>query len=511
MTVQEQTSIDPFQLALQKRQQAEKAQAEAKSSGGGWGEQEHRETVGLINEKEIVGRIIGNPIEVRSKPTDPKLILQSEVVKDDKKGYWKLNWPWKEQNGYINPDPDWIVTKFMKKVFDGKWTKYVEADIDGKDIKKVDGKIINTASKSKNKEGYWKHAHVNTEIYKLLKAGNSKEGELYPKDFEPGKRVVLNWLDRHDDWCSVNKHYKLLTAKKSPFVITKEDGTKDTIYFTDTGIPNSLYDMIIDHCKAVGTLDIDLVLIKDNRIQAKYKVWDITDTKYLTDPNTSVIGKKEKLTEEERAYEAYDLDKLYKVSTYFWVKKVLGSRMALCDAELGTTFVNQLNDLIEKEKAEWEANKVYWYHAESDCVGIATKEEWEKMCSGPATSQCDEISKERYEELKKSLESSESKPEIKEEPKQVESRRSTPITETPVESVSIEDQCKVIFEFWNNLSDTEKQLMVVSIIRFEGNVPIYKEQGHPGCLNQSCYYKETKQITLVPNGVNSCPVCGTNF
>ena len=119
--VQSDSSIDPFQLALQKRQQAEKEKEESKNNfSGNWEGYEHVETTGLVNEMEIVGRIIGNPIEVRSKSTDPKLIMQSEVVKDDKKSYHKINWPWVEKNGYINPDPAWIVTRFMAKVFDGK-------------------------------------------------------------------------------------------------------------------------------------------------------------------------------------------------------------------------------------------------------------------------------------------------------------------------------------------------------------------------------------------------------
>lgn len=522
MTEQNTQGLSPFELALQKRQQAEKEQAEAKNNSGNWGDYEQTETAGLVNDKEVVGRIIGNPIEVRSKSTDPKLILQSEVVKDDKKGYSKLNWPWVEKSGYINPDPNWIVTRFMKKVFDGKWTKYTEADIDGKKIVKREGKIVNTETKSKYNEGEFKHYNTNTEIFKLLKYGNSKEGELYPKNFEPSKRVVANWLDRMDDWCQVNKHFKLICAAKNPYEIKKEDGSTDTIYFTSTGIPNSLYDMIIDHCKALGTLDIDLVITKDNKLQAKYKVFDITDyPKYVSEASFKV-GKKDALTDEEKSYVGYDLDKLYKVSSYFKVKKVLGSRMALCDAELGTHFVAELDELVKQEKEEWEANKVYWYHAESDCVGVATREEFEKMCAGPATSQCEEISKERYEELKKQFENKESSTpteyQKQEESKPVEQAPTRREDSEPVVSPqdeknisSIADQCKHIFKFWDNISEIEQQIMISSISHFDGKMPIYKETGHPGCSNKECYYEGTRIMTIVPNGVNSCPVCGVTF
>jgi hypothetical protein len=515
-------SIDPFQLALQKRQQAEKEREDAKNNQQ-WGDYEQTEAVGLVQGKEVVGRIIGNPIEIRKQSTDPKLILQSEVVKDDKKGYWKINWPIVEKNGYMNPDPDWIVTRFMKKVFDGKWTKYVESDIDGKKIVKREGKIINTETKSKFNEGEFRYYNTHTEIFKLLKYGNSKEGELYPKNFEPSKRVVLNWLDRMDSWCSDNKHYKLLCAAKNPYEFKKDDGTTSTIYFTSTGIPNSLYDMIIDHCKATGTLDIDLILIKDNKLQAKYKVWDITDTKYISEESTR-IGKKGNLSDEEKSYVGYDLDKLYKVSSYHKIKKVLGSRFALCDAELGTSFVKELDALVEHEKAEWEANKVYYYYAETNTLGWCTREEFEKMCS--TSPEIVEISKEKYEEkheeLKKKFESQESstpteyQKQGEQKPiEQIPSRRGDSVDMNQVqqetEKIDIETQCKQIFKFWDNLADLEKSIMINSIDYFDGNIPMYKETGHPGCSNKECYYEGTKVMSQIPNGVNSCPVCGVVF
>lgn len=519
MTEQNTQGLSPFELALQKRQQAEKEQAEAKNNSGNWGDYEQTETAGLINDKEVVGRIIGNPIEVRSKSTDPKLILQSEVVRDDKKGYSKLNWPWVEKSGYINPDPDWIVTRFMKKVFDGKWTKYTESDIDGKKIVKREGKIINTETKSKFNEGEFRYYNTNTEIFKLLKYGNSKEGELYPKNFEPSKRVVLNWLDRMDSWCSDNKHYKLLCAAKNPYELKKDDGTTSTIYFTSTGIPNSLYDMIIDHCKATGTLDIDLILIKDNKLQAKYKVWDITDTKYISEESTR-IGKKGNLSDEEKSYVGYDLDKLYKVSSYHKIKKVLGSRFALCDAELGTSFVKELDALVEQEKAEWEANKVYYYCAETNTLGWCTREEFDTILG--VSNDCIELSKEEYEKKKSELESQESstpteyQKQGEQKPiEQIPSRRGDSVDMNQVqqetEKIDIETQCKQIFKFWDNLTDLEKSIMINSIDYFDGNIPMYKETGHPGCSNKECYYEGTKVMSQIPNGVNSCPVCGVVF
>lgn len=529
--------MDVFNAALQKRKELESKREEAKSSWGSWGDYEQAEVVGLVDKKEIVIRILGNPIEVREKPTDPKFILQSQVVKDDKKSYSYINWPYVEDKGNFIPDPNWIVTKFMDKVLEGKWIRYEEKDVDGVDIVKRDGKIINTKTDSPYKEGYFNYFNSKTEIFKIITAGNSKEGEKFPKKFQPAKRVVANVIDRMDNWCVDSKHTKLLSGKKVPWEFKKDDGTKDTIYFTDTGIPIGLYDEIMDHCAAVGTLDIDLVIIKDNTLQSKYRVWDITDIKYLKDPMTLKIGKKDKLTPDELSYEMYDLDKLYKVSSYHKIKKTLNSRFALCDAELKTNFVAELDDLVKKEKEESEADAIYFHNENNKTVfKLSRKEHGNKENPGI------EITKEEYTTLKQKYDSEKdggnqesSKPfntdddspfvdlskddyigqsvqtsTIKTETPPVRRAVATPsvdVTNTP----SIEILCKQNFDNWDKLNDQEKKDMIKAIDRFEGTIPIFKENIHPGCNNQQCYYKDTKVVTCIPETIMVCPICGTTF
>ena len=241
---EETKNMTPMELALQKRAQQQQQQEEAKNNAGNWGDFEKPETIGLEDKKEKVVRILGNPLEVRSLPTDPKLLLQSYVAKDDKSGYFQLNWPVVEKNGKYVPDPDWIVTKFYNKVNEGKWEKYPDGQVD-----------------ERGKNGKWKKFHQDTKIFQLVEY-NAKEGEKYPKNFYPSKRVVMNVIDRHDDWCKENKHSKLLTSKKSPFEITDDDGKKTTIYYDDTGVPEMVWSSIMYHCNATSTLDIDLVITK---------------------------------------------------------------------------------------------------------------------------------------------------------------------------------------------------------------------------------------------------------
>lgn len=453
---EETKSMTPMELALAKREQQKQQQEEVKNNAGSYGDFEKPETIGLEDKKEKVVRVLGNPLEVRQLPTDPKLILQSYVAKDDKSGYFQLNWPVSEKNGKYIPDPDWIVTKFYNKVNEGKWEKYPDGQVD-----------------EKGKNGKWVKYHKDTKIFQLLE-NNSKEGEKFPKSFFPSKRVVMNVIDRHDTWCIDNNHSKLLTSKKTPFEITTDDGTKKTIYFEDVGVPEMVWSTIMDHCRATSTLDIDLVITKKSD-DKKYVVFDITDyPKYVTEASFK-IGSKDKLTEEEKQYELYDLDKLYGVSSYSKIKRVLKTRFALCDAELGTNFVNELEVLVKLEEEERKKNQEDQEPTESN--------------------------EEHNEKAENSV------PDKVEEPKP--NRRSTPKVEQA--EVLVADKnvlCETQFPYWHKLSDAEKQIMLDAVMEFKGNVPVYDSSEYLGCSDENCYYPGTKVVTVIPDNVSICPICG---
>lgn len=445
--------VNPLEEALRKREQQKQEQEQSENSGN-WGEYESAETLGLEDKKEKVFRILGNPMEVRQNPTDPKLILQSSVVKDDRSGYYKLNWPVVEKNGKYVPDPDWIVTKFYNKVNEGKWEKYPDGQLD-----------------HRGKNGKYVKYHQNTKIFSVID-NNAKEGEKFPKSFFPSKRVVMNVIDRHDSWCKDNKHSKLLTSKKVPFEITTEEGKK-TIYFEDTGVPEMVWSAIMDHCKATGTLDIDLVVTKKSD-DKKYSVFDITDyPKYVTEASFK-IGSKDALTEEEKQYELYDLDKLYGVSSYAKVKKVMKAKFALCDSELGTNFVDELERLVKKE-AEERASEVDVEQKEKD-VDVPKKE----------TLKVQEP--------------------VKEEVKANRRPSTKPVEQSS--KVDIKAICETAFPYWHKLTEDEKSIMISTIVEFNGNIPTYDNSEYLGCTDENCNYPGTDKMTIVPDNVNTCPVCG---
>jgi len=497
-------AVDVFAQALAKRNQQKTEQEEAKNNQGSY-EYEQVETVGLVRDKEIVGRIMGAPVEVRTLPTDCKLILQSSIVKADKKGYVKITWPMIEKKGKNVPDPEWIVSKLYDTVFKKKWVKFSEGI-----LKDADGKVYPADHKTaRQKDGMYVYDHARTKIYEEMD-GNTKVGDLYPPKFAPGQRVICNWIDRHDSWCKNNKHSKVLTASKKPYEKIATDGTKTTIYFSDTGIPGGLYDKIFEYSQAVGTMDNDLVITK---IEKDYKVFDSTDTKFIT-PESAKLGVKTKISEEEKSYALYDLDKLYAVSSYSKIKKHLSPLFKLCDAELNTNFMTELEELCKIEEAERKAKKdevsVYYINPESGAYGITTTEDLHELIESDENVM--EVTKEQHDQfvaqevkLNPEVATTQLVDATPEEPKvQTAPRRGASVETSKV----IEDQCKANFPNWEKLSDEDKKFMFEFIVKFDGNVPVYKDNTPLGCADETCVFPGTDRMTIVPVEVHTCPVCG---
>jgi len=500
-------------LAIYEAEQ--KAKKDAEDNKGTFTEFEHVECLGLEDQKEKAFRIVGRGFQNRKLPTDAKIVMQSSIRTDDGKGYTKINWPivYNESKGDYFPDPDWLFTRLYEKINEGKSAKYTEADIDGKKIVKLsDGKIVN--KDNKNKEWYWNPYHRDTDVFMRVKSNmrdNATPKEFAPT-FYPGKRIVINVIDRMDDWCIVNKHTKELSSKVSYSEKKNDKGETVKVSFPELGIPKLCYDSIINsYLKTSGSFTaIDTIIVKDST-NKKYDVLDALDTRRLKE--TKDIANSNPLTEEEKAYELYDFDNLYRVASYAKLKKNLSGLFKLCDADLGTNFYDELVNLCktedeqrkaeEKAKAELEASKekFYWIHQESDSCGIEkTREDMDKTLN---SDQCvTECTKEQYEAYKKSLE-----PVQAEEPK-TRSRE----TRQPVESApqkSIDELCIENFPCWDKLPENEKQIMINSIISFNGTVPIYKKEAKDVlCNDTSCHFKDSTEETTYPATVFTCPMCG---
>jgi len=443
-----------FQKALEKRQKMEK-EKEAKKNrpSGGSGEFEEFNYCALESEVQAGFRILGVPFEMREKPTDPKLILLSNILNEAGNSYLKIYWPYKEKDGRYEPDPSWILTKMYNKVTEGKWKKFSKPVFDEERGKEVTGEF--------------EHTNKNTKIFQKLKSkfGNSKEGEKYPKNFYPSSRVVLNCIDRLDSFCEDNKHSKLLSSKVSVY---EKDG--NTSVFADIGIPYTLYTQIFDTYVNYGGdwNKCDALVIKKEK---KYEVASADEPKRIM---ANLKGKviDGELTEEELQYELYDLDKFFSPSSYRKLKDKLGFLFKLCDAELKTNFYDELEKLVEKEQAEWEA-------------------------------------KQEVKENKEISKKDESKTSAPEKTERRESKKETSSSE-PSEEVK---KYFTSLKYWGELSKKEQDLILGSVTTIKDKVPQYKRGLKVlACSNETtCLWPGTAEPSEYNEEVTRCPICNEVF
>lgn len=440
-------------LAMYEQEKQAKQSADENKGQGGYTDFEHVECLGLEDQKEKAFRIVGRGFQNRKLPTDAKMIVQSSILNEDNKGYSKINWPviFSDKKGDYIPDPDWILTRLYNKVREGKWKKFEDGHIDEKT----------------KKDGAMNYFHKDTTVFKRTESNmrdNPSAKEFAPK-FYPSKRIVINVIDRHDDWCTVNKHTKELSSKVGYSEKKNDNGETVKVAFPELGVPKLCYDSIINHyLKTSGSFtSIDTVIIKDTA-NKKYDIFDGMDERYLK-PETMALLNCNPLTAEEKEFALYDFDNLYRVASYSKLKQKLGGLFKLCDIDLNTHFYDELVNLAKKEDEDKKANEKAKVESES----VTTEEKTET-------------------------------------PKPRETRQ--PVAES-VPSKSIEELCIENFPSWGKVPDNEKTIMLNSVVSFNGSVPVYKKEAKDVlCNDASCHFKDSKEETTFPSTMFICPICG---
>jgi hypothetical protein len=424
--------------------------------------------VGIQQNQDLVVRLLGEPYGFRKSPTDDKMVMYSKIVRDDKKSYLSVYWPVdKEKNDdKFVPDKDFILTRLYDKVREEKWTEWTEEDIKrfpDLNLKKNEkGKVEGVAKNGKTYTGRYVRLHENTAAYKRITANRPEDSrEQYPNYFYPKTLVMCNVIDRSDDWCAKNKSAKILGSRQNT------DQKTGKVY-RDIGIPLKLYDKIVDFiAKGIGDwAKIDIVMYKVGEGKASsYEVFDATTAdvngkkaflyeRFFKSPTTINIASSEPLTEDEKSYKLWDLDKMYN-PRYYLIARYLGGLFKLVDLELNTHFYDELRDLVNKEK-ENNGGEV-----ESD-----DKEE---------------------------------------QPQQREEKV----------NVINKELVKKVFPNYDALSDEDKKILDLSLREIavdeeKGVLPVWKEPRKAArCFDEeTCRFPNTSVVSNFPETMKQCPVCG---
>lgn len=343
-------SMDAFEAFSNKTQADAEAEANRGSSSGNNNQitYEEQKWVGLDQGKYHIMRVVGNPPEsmtpgFKASDTDAHEIFYSEIKADDGKKF-QLRLP---VRGDL-PEKDHLMWRIIDKVLTVTWTNKVKS---------------------------YKYQEKFPEIFNKVKFGGwdssnpaEAKNHQYSKGWTGQKIVLLNVIDREDNWCAENKHTKLLARQ----ITTKQYPDGSVAEFVSKGIPsygflNKLGGLVANY-KTWENYDIG---VKRTGIKTEpYQIINATafvNGKIPEIPQDKIpLVNLNPLTDEERAYERYNIAKLFGPVTYNKIDAKLGATIKLIDACLGTNFYTELQTLKAEETAKWEAEK-----AEKEAAGEA--------------------------------------------------------------------------------------------------------------------------------------------
>jgi hypothetical protein len=452
--------FDPFEAAVQKRKKEIKEQSE-KQSYSGSGEYDVLAWQGTPDNQNVVVRLLGKPYDYRTSNTDAKVVLFSKLLKDDAKGYsniyWKPKTDFASGADTLELDDNWILSRLIAKVREGKWVKYPEPKI-------VDGK---------EKKGEFQYHHKDSKSFQRIN-NNKTPTDKYDQRVLPTPRIVMNSITRMSDICKNTKHSVLLSTDHNYW---KDDDQGNPIFFTTPGIPLVVYDKIINdvvnYRKNWNLLDIVICKTKklqNNKHVTEYSVKDAKDDKF--DSETLSLLNANPLTEEELAYGRYDLDKYFSTTKYHKLLKAIPDLFKLVDIEFKTYFYEELVEAVRIEKEEFDRKNAEQNTTQHRVVNNET-------VMTENSSSKDNVSSESV-------------------------------------SLTIEQQCEKYFPSWNALNDVDKKFTINGIDHFEkyqdGMIPIYKKdvQTIPCECTETKYPGTDKQPETVEE-CSHCFVCSKQF
>jgi len=305
-----------FAAAKEKRKQ----EKEEQNNRGSWSsEYENTYWASLQTDNVRVFRIIGYPLSDRQSGTDPKRINLSKIRSDNGSQFYCI-FPDHKSN------PDWILWKIYDLVTDGSFTG---------------------SGKSRHKEYKYQQSHP--ECFRRV-VYNNTEGNAYEKGWTPQTKVIMNVIDRMDpEFHKQTRHSKLLSSKCNP--IKDKPGN----FWYDWGVPiacyNTIWDEVVEYAGDWADYDIGIKKLDDTPFYMAYH--GTNDAHKMKEVSKYVA--QGPMTPEEEAYELYDLDEMFAVTSYTKIKAKLGQFIKKVDTDFGMNFSTELDLLVQQEQAKWKA------------------------------------------------------------------------------------------------------------------------------------------------------------
>lgn len=393
-------------------------------------------------------RLLGNPFHMRlDDPFSVKKVNVSMILGDDGTSF-RCVWP------DLIDHQDWILWRVYNKV------------------------MSYTYDRNLNVRKY-NHQQSHPTIFNRVFKNNRTENTL-ETGWRPINHIVMNVIDR--------SQYKLHQEKKKTFLLSKKGS--ETGWF-EPGIPPMLYEMIYDGIVQFNGdfQNYDVIIKKITMDPWYYAYHPVDDKKKFINDFAEFQPKfaEQPLTTEELSWERENIDKIFKITSYSKIYKKLKLFIVQVDNEFKTSYLSELEGLLEKEVKEQKEN-------------AANNVSSQLVDEDDSFEELEVKSNNKVDDITENLTIPEDKiPEQKVESVQNVRPRSKPT----VNNFDINIFMDASFKGLNKLPAKFKDMIIGQ--DSEGNF-IYNDQGGTiyNCVNAECRFPAPESFPL-------CPKCGTEF
>lgn len=298
--------------------------AQSQKNKGGFRTERNLDTikwVGCEQNTPVIFRAVGSfPANTDRENTAQAKIVNVAWVTDDNGKQFKLVRP------NLNEDPDYIINKIIRRVTSPSWVKNTK-------VYKV-------------KEAF-------PEIFNMVEKNGLSPADKrynYDKGWKGKEVLIMNVIDRADmEWHRENKHTKLLAKG-----ITVTDDNE----FVDEGISSySTLPRFVHLFKSYGSWErYDIGITRTGSKDTPYIIVNASNSPKEISPSylQEYISTADDLTDEEKSWATYDIDKIYGNTSATKILNRIGAKIKKIDIALNTSYYEELISLSEKEKAMWE-------------------------------------------------------------------------------------------------------------------------------------------------------------
>lgn len=179
--------------------------------------------------------------------------------------------------------------------------------------------------------------------------------------------LLINVIDRSlDSWHKENNHSALLSKQVN---VALDKSGKEKTYVIE-GVPANGFSSLL--LSITGTYyywgKYDIGIERTGQKVSPYKIFNASRTPEQATEHYRSLIVEGPMTEAEKAYARYDLDKLFKISSYSKIHKALGSSIAEIDMAFHTHFLEELESLVKQEAEEKETIPVEEENSEKSAL-----------------------------------------------------------------------------------------------------------------------------------------------